>query len=124
MADADLPELPELPFVETVGVLSFIQPRWGVDNQQALNEAVAVAEWLDAKVERRSIGETIPDKPVQRLTLTVEEAASALGISRSFAYEAIAKGEIPCIRIGKRILVPKVALAKMLESTGDAAAEP
>jgi len=99
---------PSLPFEETVGVLSFIQPRWWDDNPEALSEAVSVAEWLDAKVERRQVGETIPDKPVQRLTLTVEEAASALGISRSFAYEAIAKGEIPCIRIGKRILVPKV----------------
>jgi excisionase family DNA binding protein len=61
---------------------------------------------------------------VQRLTLTVEEAASALGISRSFAYEAISKGEIPCIRIGKRILVPKIALEKMLESPRGTAPEP
>lgn len=73
-----------------------------------------VAEWLDFHPKRRQVCETIPDKPVQRLTLTVEEAASALGISRSFAYEAIAKGEIPCIRIGKRILVPKIALENML----------
>jgi excisionase family DNA binding protein len=121
VADVDLPEL---PFEETVGILSFIQPRWWDDNPEALNEAVSVAEWLDEQVERRQVGETIPDKPVQRLTLTVEEAASALGISRSFAYEAIAKGEIPCIRIGKRILVPKIALEKMLASAGGTAAEP
>jgi excisionase family DNA binding protein len=44
----------------------------------------------------------------------VEEAAQALGISRAFAYEAVARGEIPCIRIGRRILVPKAALAKLL----------
>ncbi|MGH9169690.1 MAG: helix-turn-helix domain-containing protein [Acidimicrobiales bacterium] len=115
--DADAPKL---PFEETVGVLSFIQPRWWDENPEATSEAVAVAEWLDFHPERRQVGETIPDKPVQRLTLTVEEAASALGISRSFAYEAIAKGEIPCIRIGKRILVPKIALEKMMESAGPA----
>jgi excisionase family DNA binding protein len=48
--------------------------------------------------------------------MTVEEAAIALGISRAFAYEAVAKGDIPCIRIGRRILIPKVALKKLLDS--------
>jgi excisionase family DNA binding protein len=56
----------------------------------------------------------IPNEPVHRLTLTVEEAARILGISRAVAYEAVAHGEIPCIRIGKRILVPKAALDRLL----------
>ncbi len=51
-----------------------------------------------------------------RLTLTVEEAAQRLGISRAFAYEAVRRGEIPHIKIGKRILVPKVALDALLKS--------
>jgi excisionase family DNA binding protein len=42
----------------------------------------------------------------ERLTLTVEEAA-AVGISRGFAYEAVARNEIPHIRIGRRDLVPE-----------------
>jgi len=50
--------------------------------------------------------------------MSVEEAANALGISRTFAYEAVARGEIPCIRIGRRILVPVVALNRLLESAG------
>lgn len=50
-----------------------------------------------------------------RLTLTVEEAATLLGISRAFAYEAVARGEIPSIRIGRRILVPKASLRHLLE---------
>jgi excisionase family DNA binding protein len=41
------------------------------------------------------------------LTLTVEEAAAPLGISRPFAYEAVRRGEIPSIRIGRRVLVPE-----------------
>jgi len=49
------------------------------------------------------------------LTLTVEEAATALGISRAFAYEAVARGENPCIRTGKRILVPIAGLNRLLE---------
>ena|GEM_PF-3767628 len=42
-----------------------------------------------------------------RLTMTVEEAASALGISSAFAFEAVNSGDIPTIPIGRRILVPQ-----------------
>ena len=54
-----------------------------------------------------------------RLVFTVEEAAQLLGISRSFAYEAVQRGEIPSMRIGRRILVPKAALVRWLASEGD-----
>ncbi len=50
----------------------------------------------------------------EKLTLTVAEAAKCLGICRNSAYEAIARGEIPVIRVGKRLLVPKVALETLL----------
>lgn len=50
-----------------------------------------------------------------RLTLTVEEAAAALGISRAFAYEAVRRGDIPCIRIGRRVLVPRAALERLID---------
>jgi excisionase family DNA binding protein len=56
----------------------------------------------------------------ERLTLTVEEAAATLGISRAFAYEAVRRGEIPSIKIGRRVLVPRAALARLLDgATGD-----
>jgi len=58
--------------------------------------------------------------PVEdRLVFTVEEAAQLLGISRSFAYEAVQRGEIPSMRIGRRILVPKAALERFLASAHD-----
>ena len=50
-----------------------------------------------------------------KLTLTVKEAAKALGISRGLAYEMVKTGEIPSIRLGKRILVPQRALQLLLE---------
>jgi excisionase family DNA binding protein len=50
-----------------------------------------------------------------RLTWTVEEAAAALGISRAFAYDAVRRGEIPAIKIGRRILVPRSALKQLLQ---------
>jgi excisionase family DNA binding protein len=62
--------------------------------------------------------------PVEdRLDFTVEEAAQLLGISRSFAYEAVQRGEIPSMRIGGRILVPKAALERFLASAPPPGAE-
>lgn len=55
-----------------------------------------------------------------RLTLTVPEAGRIIGISRGCAYEAAKSGQIPTIRIGGRLVVPKAALLKMLESPGSA----
>jgi excisionase family DNA binding protein len=48
------------------------------------------------------------------LTVTTPKAARLLGISRNLAYEAVRRGEIPTIRIGRRILVPIVALERLL----------
>ena len=61
-------------------------------------------------------------RPASRdhLTLTVEEAGEQLGISRALAYEAVRRGEIPSIKIGRRILIPKAALNRMLESANTA----
>ena len=51
----------------------------------------------------------------RRLCVTVPEAAAMLGISRNFAYQLVREGKLPSIRLGKRILIPRVALEKMLE---------
>jgi excisionase family DNA binding protein len=48
-------------------------------------------------------------------TLTIEAAAKELGISRSSAYEAAHRGEIPAVMIGRRILVLRRGLDDMLE---------
>ena len=50
----------------------------------------------------------------KRLCLTVPEVAKLLGISRNYAYELARRGEIPVIRFGKRLLVPKIGLEKKL----------
>ena len=54
---------------------------------------------------------------MSKLTYTIPETAKILGIGRSAAYEAARSGQIPTIRIGKRILVPLAALERMLETT-------
>lgn len=50
----------------------------------------------------------------QALTLSIAEAAKLLGVGRNQAYEAARRGEIPTIRIGNRILVPRAALDRLL----------
>jgi excisionase family DNA binding protein len=59
---------------------------------------------------------------MERATYSVPEAAKRLGVGRGTAYEAVRKGEIPSIKVGGRILVPREALEKMLESAGQGAA--
>ena len=51
----------------------------------------------------------------ESLTLTVEEAAAVLNISRGLAYQAARDGRIPTIRIGRRLLVSRRALERLLE---------
>ncbi len=51
------------------------------------------------------------------LILTVEQAAVKLGISRGLAYDAARRGVIPVLRIGRRVLIPAVALEKLLEQS-------
>ena len=50
-----------------------------------------------------------------RLTWTITEAAQLLGISRATAYEAAHRGELPVRVIGRRMLVPRIALLRLLE---------
>ncbi len=54
----------------------------------------------------------------ERLTFTVKETARLLGIGRQLAYDRVKTGEIPVLKIGRRLLVPRIALEKMLDSVG------
>ena len=57
---------------------------------------------------------------IERLTLSVAEAAKVLGISRNTAYELVRQEQIPSIRFGKRILIPRKRLIAMLEDEENA----
>ncbi len=53
----------------------------------------------------------------QRQTLNLwPDTGRVLGLSRGATFQAAKRGEIPTIRIGRRLLVPKAVLAKMLEA--------
>jgi excisionase family DNA binding protein len=55
----------------------------------------------------------------EKKVMTIMEAAEELGISKGSAYEAARSGTIPTIRIGRRLIVPRVAFDKMLAQAGE-----
>ena len=55
-----------------------------------------------------------PAGPPTKLTYTVPEAAALLGISRSTAYECVRRGEIPSLTLGRRVLITRVQLERLL----------
>jgi hypothetical protein len=82
------------------------------------------------KSGRRTLGE-LPERPA-RDVLTIDElreravvgvptGGAVLGLSRSASYRAAERGEIPTIRLGRRLVVPVPRLLAMLE--GEAATD-
>lgn len=61
------------------------------------------------------------EEKLERIVYTVTEAAEILGISRPAAFQGVERGEIPHIRVGRRILIPKAALDKLLATAGSVA---
>lgn len=52
---------------------------------------------------------------MEKLTITVEEMANVVGVSRPKAYELIHKEGFPSVRIGRRIVIPIDGLKRWLE---------
>ena len=50
----------------------------------------------------------------ERLVYTVPEAGRLLGLGRNAAYDAAKRGDIPTLRIGRLLLVPKIPFLRML----------
>jgi hypothetical protein len=58
--------------------------------------------------------QVLPDPRIEPV-VSVERAGTLLGIGRSCAYNAVKAGEIPSIRLGKRLVVPTAGLLRLLE---------
>lgn len=54
---------------------------------------------------------------MERLTYTVSESAELLGISRSTAYELVRTGDLPSLRLGRRIVIVRRAIESLLAGT-------
>ena len=56
----------------------------------------------------------------EKLTISIKDCAKLLGIGRTAAYQAVQSGQIPSLKIGRRRLVPKSALERLLAEAGTA----
>ena len=63
---------------------------------------------------QRQSGSILGPKWDGRDSFTVDEAGEILGLSRWSAYQAAGRGEIPTVRVGHRLIVPRHSLEKML----------
>jgi hypothetical protein len=57
--------------------------------------------------------------PLERETLDVPAAGRVLGLGRAAAYQAARSGKLPVLRFGRRLVVPKAALIRLLNGAGD-----
>lgn len=51
---------------------------------------------------------------IPRAAISVEEAAEALGIGRTYAFQLIKDGALETIKVGRRRLVPVMAVESFL----------
>jgi excisionase family DNA binding protein len=60
------------------------------------------------------------DQPAELTPVTVKEAAAVLDRNPKTIYDAIARGEIPAIRLGRLVLIPRPAFERLLRSGSEA----
>ena len=56
------------------------------------------------------------DVPNDRLLLNISEVASLLAIGRNLTYELVRTGNLPHVRLGRRVLIPRDALLAWIQS--------
>jgi excisionase family DNA binding protein len=67
-------------------------------------------------VRDRTGEERLMSDPIEYpLVYTVTQTAQLLGISRTHAYELVARGDLAHVRLGRRIVVPRQALERLLD---------
>jgi excisionase family DNA binding protein len=84
--------------------------RQAINRRRQVEERMAISS--PGRAHRRQVsGDTRTGEPI---VISVPEAARLAGLSRQSAYEAARRGDIPTIRIGRRILVPREKLIRLL----------
>jgi len=80
---------------------------------QVLNELISERATLSNKITKAE------QQTGKGLTLTTTEAAELLRVGRTTIYESIRRRQIPSIRFGRRILIPRAALTKVLNEASN-----
>ena len=71
-----------------------------------------------AKPQAKLVAPEIREALIESLAVPVSIASLALGAGEYATYQGIKAGEIPSIKVGRKILVPTAALRRMLGIDG------
>ena len=52
---------------------------------------------------------------MEKMLVTVSEAAALLGVGRSFAYELVQRGDLPSVKLGRARRVPVAEVRRYIE---------
>ena len=80
----------------------------------AVQEAIAELMTEEEESEIVSSDNGSASSPGEKLTISVQEAADLIGISKPKMFELLRSGEIPCKRIGKKILISHQVLVEWI----------
>jgi len=83
------------------------------DLQQLISQLRLLSEQARETADQLERVQSMQDVDL-RLTLTVEEAATALGVNPSTVYDYARQNQIPHVRIGKRLIISRAALMNWL----------
>jgi len=88
----------------------------------AVLEELFLRDTVIGQINGSGVGTSVKANEAEKggtsLVFSVKEAAKMMGISANTAYNLVKSNQIPCVRWGKRYLVPRAALMKMLTETG------
>jgi excisionase family DNA binding protein len=84
-------------------------------NSAAASRTTNAAVTAPATIFQKLFGMTLPlGEHMERATYTVAEVAAILGVNHKGVYDAIKRGEIRALKIGGRIVVPRLVIEAML----------
>ena len=63
------------------------------------------------------LGQVIAEQ--KRLAFSITEAAALLGVGRTLAYAMAKAGDLPTVRLGRRLVVPRAQLERLLAGVAD-----
>ena len=53
---------------------------------------------------------------MEKMTMTVQEIQEALGVGRNVAYNLVNRADFPALRVGRKIIIPRAAFLRWLDT--------
>lgn len=84
--------------------------------EQIASEPYRPPETLKPEKEEVLVVVPRPELPPEKLTYTVKDASSAIGVGKSTIWKAIADGKLKAVKLGTRTLIPGAALRAWMDA--------